>query len=493
MSKVATFALAAFLVLSNCTRSGAQTLCSAPSNEMICVIPQLYSTTGGVNIPNQAQRAHFDQDFGANAQGLTSAIGAVGIELSILRLASPASGVSFVFDKNLAVVTRSTESYGSILGDRAETIGRHRLFVAGSYQYFPFSSLDGIDLKHVPGTYNAADSVNPDGTHRNPATDPPSPGSPGNELEFLTTTSRIDLKVHQFTFYLTYGLTNRIDVSAAIPILNVRLGISSHATIVRTPDPISQPITPQEFEMDPNSLLGRLYAGTGPFEGCAITLSCSGYFYYFDPSNPATSLTKEFSNAKTASGIGDVVFRLKGTIFQGERAAVALGGDVRVPSGDEKNFLGSGAAGVAPFVAISYRARITPHANIGYQINGSSILAGDPVLGTKARVPDQLLYLAGVDASITRKLTLAVDFLGERLYDAPGVRQGPWVDIVHAPHPDVLQTFPTHRSFNMSDLAAGAKVSLHGNLLLTGNVQFKLDDGGLRAKVVPLFGVSYSF
>jgi hypothetical protein len=111
---------------------------------------------------------------------------------------------------------------------------------------------------------------------------------------------------------------NRIDVSAAVPILNVRLGISSQATIVRTPDPIVQPILSQAYQMDPFSLLGRLYAGTGPMDGCAQTLTCSGYFHYFDANNPATSLTHAFPNAKTASGIGDFVVRLKGTILGGK-------------------------------------------------------------------------------------------------------------------------------------------------------------------------------
>jgi hypothetical protein len=45
----------------------------------------------------------------------------------------------------------------------------------------------------------------------------------------MNSTNRINLKVHQFTFYATYGLTNRV----AIPILEVRLGMSSQATIVR--------------------------------------------------------------------------------------------------------------------------------------------------------------------------------------------------------------------------------------------------------------------
>src|SRR5579864_427002 len=111
MSKVATFVLAMFLTLFNCTRSHAQNPCSAPNNNLICVIPQLFSTTGGVNIPNQAHHAHFDADFFKETIDLTVTLtGAVGTELTALRLASPASGIIFAFDKNLAVVKRSTDS-----------------------------------------------------------------------------------------------------------------------------------------------------------------------------------------------------------------------------------------------------------------------------------------------------------------------------------------------------------------------------------------------
>ncbi len=60
-------------------------------------------------------------------------------------------------------------------------------------------------------------------------------------------------------------------------------------------------------------------------------------------------------------------------------------------------------------------------------------------------------------------------------------------------HPDVAQTISIRRSFNTDDLALGAKYSPFGNWLVTGNVQIKLDDGGLRAKVVPLVGLSYTF
>ena len=150
----ATFVVALLLVV----HSGqlfAQNLCSTANNNLICVIPQLYSTTGGVNLPNAAHHAHFDNDFQTNAAALSSS---VGTELSSLRLASPTSGITFVFENG--VMRRTTESYGPILGERAETIGRHRIFLAGTYQYFPFSTLDGIDLKHLPAVYQETLELN---------------------------------------------------------------------------------------------------------------------------------------------------------------------------------------------------------------------------------------------------------------------------------------------------------------------------------------------
>jgi hypothetical protein len=491
--KVATLVLGlCFAVASTGWLQAQSQTCPAP-NKLICVIPLLYDPTAGkvgVNLPNQAHSAHFDSDFQANvAAALNSS---VGTELSSLRLASPTSGIIFIFENG--VLRRSTESYGPILGERAETIGRHRVFLAGTYQYFPFSTLDGIDLKRVPAVYNHADTVNHNGTTRQP-TDPLSPGDPGVELEYIQTNNRVDLKVHQFTFYATYGLTNRIDVSVAIPVLNVRLGVTSDATIVRDRDPIDQgPALKMAWQMNPLTYPGNLYPGTGPEKGCQNTpAGCTGYFHYFDPADPKNSLKARFPNARTASGIGDVVFRAKGTIIKHERTAVALGTDVRVPTGDENNFLGAGAAGVKPFLSASYRARLSPHANIGYEFNGSSILAGNPIKRTKGRLPDQFFYSAGVDAGVTRKLTLAVDLLGQRFYEAPGMKVGAWEDVLLVSHPDVPQISQTHHSFNTDDLALGGKYSPFGNWLVTGNVQIKLDDGGLRAKVVPLIGVSYTF
>jgi hypothetical protein len=438
-----------FVVLNN---AGVNAQISCPNATMICAVPNVYSTE---SLPSNLSGTVVNNfSFGENAAALNATVGALGTELTDLPLASPASGIIFILDSSLGVVTRSTEGYGPILTDRAETIGRHRLFVATTYQFFQFGSLDGISLKSLPGAY----------INRNLNQNPPAV-APAPDQDYITTTTRVDLKVHQVTFYATYGLTGRIDISAAIPVLDVRLGISSNANIVRVaPQPVA--------------------VGT--------PMTDLGYFYYFDKNNPASSVNATFSWFNTARGIGDVIFRAKGTVFDGERAKLALGTEVRVPSGDEKNFLGSGAAGVKPFVTASYSARFSPHVNLGYEFNGSSILAGSPV-GKEARLADEFFYSGGTDIGISKRVTGAVDLWGERLFGANRVVQRPFVDALGNSPPNVLQLVPTRGSFNIDNLSVGGKYSPFGNFLCTANLQYALDSGGLRAKVVPMVGVAYAF
>jgi hypothetical protein len=41
--------------------------------------------------------------------------------------------------------------------------------------------------------------------------------------------------------------------------------------------------------------------------------------------------------------------------------------------------------------------------------------------------------------------------------------------------------------------SAGLKTKVGANLLLTANVLFQMNNQGLRAKAVPMFGLSYTF
>jgi hypothetical protein len=484
-------------LLAACT-SRAQGVCplnGTASGKLVCVVPQVYGPFGlgsGATAPLLANshQAHFESDFLSSFAPINEA---VGIQVSQLPIASPSSGITFVYDPSLKTFSPSTdENLGPILGERANTIGRNRLYVGFSYQYFNFNSIDGNDTSKLssvvqhevfsppfPSPFIKA-CPNQSGLPTKYA------GDPCFVRDYIQTTNNVDLKVHQYTVYATYGITNRLDISVAVPFLNVRMNASSNATIV------ANAVAPPSA-----SFPGQVFHQFNP----AVVPACSQ-----TPVGQAC-LQGSFSNSGTATGIGDVVLRGKYEVFKGERAGLALGVDVRVPSGDADNFLGSGAAGVKPFGVFSYRARISPHVEIGYEINGKSVLAGDFVgptaANTKGSLPNRFIYIVGADVSLTRRLTGAFDIYGQRLFGAPQLSSSPYTDLGKCADVNCTTLAPgsTHANltvannadFNITNASLGLKLRAIGKLVLTGNVLLKLDDGGLRAKAIPLVGVSYSF
>jgi hypothetical protein len=167
---------------------------------------------------------------------------------------------------------------------------------------------------------------------------------------------------------------------------------------------------------------------------------------------------------------------------------VGLG--VRFPSGDANNFLGTGAYGVTPFGALTYRSRFSPHVRFGYEWNSHSVLSGDPTVATSlstASLPPAWLYSGGVDYRATKRLTLAADFIGERVLSASRLSLGSYGRL---PQTDG-HTDPS-TSYSSDAIAVGGKVRLWGQLVLIGNATIRVDDGGLRANVVPLAGLTWS-
>jgi hypothetical protein len=176
--------------------------------------------------------------------------------------------------------------------------------------------------------------------------------------------------------------------------------------------------------------------------------------------------------------------------------------DFRLPTGDQNDFLGSGTWGINPFLIVSYRARISPHVNIGYEWNGDSILAGaiNPDLNTvtKGHLPNQFLYTFGADAGITKHLTFDLDLLGQRIFDGYRFSAGQYQPNLGSviTNPNVRFSDinpPTRTDYTVRNLSAGIKAALAKRLVFTGNVLYELDNSGLRARVVPLGGLSYTF
>jgi len=385
------------------------------------------------------------------------------------------------------VFVSTTDSFGPILGERAETVGKYRLSLGISYQYFKFHSLDGVDMKKLPvvfpqpdNTFNAPTGVAAcSATPSIPRDTPANFGPCGYIRDVITTSTNVDLKIHQFTTFLTFGLTNRIDVSLVIPIENVRLGVFSNATIMNNSNGLFHTFPIQ------NGICGNSNA-----------------------TPPQLCLNHLFSSVRTASGISDMTLRVKGTAWKGERAGLAIGVDVRVPTGDALNFLGSGAAGFKPFLVWSYRARVSPHVSVGYETNGSSKIAGDLSTGQKERLPSQLTYSSGADVWLTKSLTAAFDLVGQQVFEArrTSVTQfeelGKCLDtsgncdpsLKFAPARSDSTLTQSTATFNMTNASVGARVKPFSGILVTGNVLIRLNDGGLRAaRIVPLLGVSYTF
>jgi hypothetical protein len=204
--------------------------------------------------------------------------------------------------------------------------------------------------------------------------------------------------------------------------------------------------------------------------------------------------TRQYFAEGSAGGVGDLVARVKATLMREGTRAFAVGADVRMPTGDEHNLLGSGALGIRPFAAVSAAiGRLAPHANVGYQWNGKSALAGSVRSGTSADLPDQFSYAAGADFLVADRLSVVFDVFGQRVVDSPrlvartSTRSGP-AGIVTLP--DIL--FATE-SYWTSSGGFGLKGNLAERMLVTFNLRFALADGGLTDRLSPLLGMEWSF
>jgi hypothetical protein len=452
---------------------------------LACVMPNLYGQYGGIVLPNSTFPAIFNSGF---QKAFSTFNDALATQLTLLPIASPASGFTYAFDQSTGVYQRTAESFGPVLTERAETIGRHKIFVGATFQRFRFNKIDGYPLHNWPAIFVHAAGTGPGG-----AVEP-------YETQLISTVNSLDLKVNQFTIFGTFGLTDHMDISVAIPFEQIGMNAAAYATIQRTVD--TEPTIA-------NGVL-RPCCSSGP-----------PYANFFDPANPATSLTNTYGNnqyapgvlgnsAKAnnlyfnpsrnhAAGIGDVTFRFKDNVYRSERLSFALLVDFRARTGDSMNFLGTGAYGWKPFAALSVRTGpFTPHLNGGYQWNGQSVLGGNIFTGTKANLPGFAFFSAGTDIGVTRKLTLAADYIGQELINAPRVTLASYTSQAPLVSSGQIGTFPTvnpvaNRTYNQSNVAIGGKLSLVDGFIFSSNLLIAVNDGGLRDRLVPLIGFSYTF
>jgi hypothetical protein len=336
------------------------------------------------------------------------------------------------------VFSRTTTSFGPILSERAETIGAKRVSIGFAYQRLSFDSIEGVDLNNVPAVFTHDDAA-----------------LLGGREDVVTTVNAIQARVSRSSAFISYGVTNTLDVSIALPVVTADLVVTSDATI-------------------------RRIGTTNPET------------HFFRSMDDAIGTRRRFTAFGHASGPGDLTVRLKQTVRKAMHQGLALGVDLRLPTGDERNLLGTGAPGVSPFAAWSGNfGAISPHLNGGYQWNGDSILGGEPGSGESKDLPDLATYSAGAVIEVHPRITAAVALIGRFIIDSPRLRS----EEFHAL--DNKSVFPnitfTTGSVNEMSAAAGLKINVVGSLLVDVNLLVRLNSAGLRDKISPLIGLEYAF
>ena len=394
------------------------------------VVNSLASLAGGVS-----HSAHFNSGFESEFSQFGTALTG---QIVSLPLPAPASGFTYQFDPGLGVFTRSTSSFGPILAERADTIGARRVSIGFAYQRLAFDSIENIDLQSVPAVF----------THDNAELR-------GGREDVITTVNSIDSKVSRSAAFITYGVTNDLDVSIAVPYITTDIVVTSDATVRRI--------------------------GTTTPE-----------IHFFRAVDDSIGDRRIYTAFGHASGIGDITIRMKQAIKKSPKNGIALGIDLRLPTGDENNLLGTGAPAVQPFAAWSATyGTFAPHINLGYQWNGSSTLAGDIEAGVSEDLPDVAVYALGAVVAVHPRVTLALDVLGRYIIDSPRVRLEDFVALDgHSVFPNIA--FDTG-SINELSSAVGLKINVAGRLLLNTNLLMRLNSEGLRDKISPLVGVEYAF
>lgn len=461
-------------------------------------MPNIFAYTGPQLPVSQVKTTKLSNSFFSVQTSIISLNNAINTNiataLAVIPLASPASGVIFQTDPATGIELPATSTLGPVFTERAETIGKRKLYIGVTHQDFHFTSLNGHSLNNLTTL-----SV---GGQASQITN----GS-SNLLAYPATFNiGMDVRLSQDIAFITYGVTDRFDVSVGLPVVHA-------AVAARTYD-------------------GVIYDGTG---GGSASLPangpdcwCAGTFNPGALTSTAVDFTEpiigQSSNSKT--GFGDLLLRAKGTVIHSSNLALALGADLRLPTGDAQNYLGTGTTSVKPFVALSLYTPPThgivfaPHFNLGWQFSGRSVLGGQlqpseltqnmsdgstvtyqgaPVTSTKGYLPDVFSWAVGSEIAFGRHNTLILDILGNELGWVHGVpnlitssANGylPGTSTAATPSGLISSGATSYSQFNG---AFGYKVRLVGNLVFTFNALVRFDNNGLTARFTPLYGLGYSF
>jgi hypothetical protein len=202
------------------------------------------------------------------------------------------------------------------------------------------------------------------------------------------------------------------------------------------------------------------------------------------------------SGSASASGIGDIALRAKIRLYEEEQGGVALGVDLRVPTGDQEAMLGAGVTRTLVSGIWSTTAgAFAPHASVGFEFWSDPFQAFDPLQQAAVDAGQHgVAYEAGVEWAASDQLTVNAEFIGRT------IRNGGRLEYRELPmsgnpfgitNASVASVAPS--GLNRTSVAGGIKWNFAGTALLTASVMVPVNDVGLRDRLTPVIGLDWGF
>ena len=393
MTGMAMRALTAFLI-------GMSMLVGAPRAEAQETLNEVLSF---LLINRSIPTGDFSRDEQAAMRTRDAIAGLLRAELGTLPINSPVSGFTYRLDPTLGSNVRATSSFGPFFTERSLTGGQGRGSFGLVYSQASFTTIDGRNLD--------------DGTLVSTAS-----RFTGESLPFDAETIRLLMRTRMMTFLGQFGVTDRLDVSAAVPFVTMQ--VSGDRVDV--------------------------YRGSSFVQASGVA---------------------------SASGVGDAIIRAKYNVLSWGASGLAAGAEVRLPTGDEENLLGTGELVVTPRVIGSYeRDRLGVHGSFGFGV-------GAPAT--------EVQYAGAVTVAATPRITVIGEYIGRRLSEG-----GRLIEVVER-HPTLagVETIrlsaaqePTTRGL----IAAGVRWNVGAKWLLSVSLMRAVTTAGLNARWMPAVTFDYS-
>jgi hypothetical protein len=371
----------------------------------------------------------------------------VGISPGYFPLGSTSGGLTFRFEGGLPVA--AAVSAGPIYGERGHTLGRGRAVVGATYTSTRFNTSRGEPIKDLRLTFTHT-NIDSDQCDAEEGRDCAPLGVPLSENDLLEVLLTLNLDVDVASLFVTYGLLDRVDLGLIFPVVHTNLAAHSVAQIIP---------------------FGTLPTGAMHFLGGT-------------PQDPVLSTTQVVDGS--ATGIGDLAGRMKVNLVQRNRAAMAVLADVRAPTGDEKDFLGTGEWSFRGFGILSLQfGNFSPHVNAGYVWRGENAANGV--------ANDAALATVGFDQVFAPWATFSVDVISE-------LQLGTSVFQVPAPvtftEPFVRSVRPMEISDardNLVTVSLGFRLATLSNFVGVANTLIPVAGSSPRPDFAWSLGVEYDF